>query len=98
MMIRTGAVYKKNKADNTMMLTNYATGEELDFWAEYRTNYARYDAVFNRMFNSFWFFMQLPDDTVDEVTEQFRDAVYDHLLINNKKYQELYRGYTLLNG
>lgn len=104
-MIRIGDIYKKNKADSTLMLSNYTTGEELDFWAEYRDNHARYDAVFNRMFNSFWYFMQLPDDTLDEVVDQFRDAVYDHLLINSKKYEELYRvqvipddDYSLINN
>ena len=104
-MIRIGDVYKKNKADSTLMLSNYASSEELDFWEEYRTNHTRYDAVFNRMFNSFWYFMQMCDDTLDEVTDQFRDAVYDHLLINDKKYSELYRvqvipdeDYSLVNN
>ena len=90
-MIRTGEVYKFNRAANTMMLSNFATGDDDDFWAEYRTNYDKYDAVFNRMFNSFWYFMQLDDDTVDEVAAQFRADVYNHLLMNKKKYQELFR-------
>lgn len=90
-MIRTGDIYKYNRAENTMMLSNYATGDDADFWAEYRTNYSRYDSVFNRMFNSFYYFMQLDDDTVDEVADQFRTDVYNHLMMNKKKYQELYR-------
>ena len=90
-MIKTGEVYKFNRAANTMMLSNFATGDDADFWAEYRTNYDKYDAVFNRMFNSFWYFMQLDDDTVDEVANQFRADVYNHLLMNKKKYQELFR-------
>ena len=90
-MIRIGEVYKFNRAANTMMLSNFATGDDDDFWAEYRTNYSRYDAVFNRMFNSFWYFMQLDDDTIDEVADQFRTDVYNHLLMNKKKYQELFR-------
>ena len=90
-MFKTGDVYKYNRAENTMMLSNFATGDDDDFWAEYRTNYSRYDAVFNRMFNSFWYFMQMEDDTVDEVADQFRTDVYNHLLMNKKKYQELFR-------
>ena len=90
-MYKTGDVYKYNRAENAMMLSNFATGDDDDFWAEYRTNYSRYDAVFNRMFNSFWYFMQMEDDTVDEVADQFRTDVYNHLLMNKKKYQELFR-------
>lgn len=104
-MIRIGDVYKKNRADNTMMLSNFTGDTGADFWAEYRTNHERYDAVFNRMFNSFFYFMQLDDDTVAEVSDQFRDDVYNHLLMNKKKYEELYRvqvipddDYSLINN
>lgn len=91
-MYKTGDLYKYNKASNTKMLSGFVSSAgDLDFWADYRTNYKRYDAVFNRMFNSFWYFMQLPDDTLAEVSDEFTDAVYDHLLINDKKYSELYR-------
>ena len=104
-MYRTGDVYKKNRTDNTMMLSNFTGDQDADFWAEYRSNYARYDAVFNRMFNSFYYFMQLDDDSLDEVTDQFRTDVYNHLLMNKKKYEELYRvqvipddDYSLVNN
>ena len=104
-MIRIGDVYKKNRADNTMMLSNFTGDQDADFWAEYRTNYTRYDSVFNRMFNSFFYFMQLEDDSVDEVSDQFRTEVYNHLLMNKKKYEELYRvqvipddDYSLINN
>ena len=105
-MFKIGDIYKKNRADNTLMLSNFSiSGAEDDFWSDYRSNHTRYDAVFNRMFNSFKYFMQLPDDTLDEVVEQFRDDVYNHLLINQKKYEELYRvqvipddDYSLINN
>ena len=105
-MFKIGDIYKKNRADNTLMLSNFSiSGAEDDFWSDYRSNHARYDAVFNRMFNSFKYFMQLEDDTLDEVVEQFRDDVYNHLLINQKKYEELYRvqvipddDYSLINN
>ena len=103
-MINVGQVYKYNAANNSMMLSNYTHTGEIDFWKEYRDNHTRYDKVFNRMFNSFYYFMQL-DDTVDEVADQFREEVYNHLLINDKKYDELYRvqvipddDYSLVNN
>ena len=91
-MYRTGDLYKHNKAEDTKMLSGFVSSNtDYDFWAEYRTNYKRYDAVFNRMFNSFWYFMQEDGQTLDEVSDEFTDAVYDHLLMNDKKYTELFR-------
>ena len=105
-MIRVSDIYKQNRADSTKMLSDFTIAEQdVDFWAEYRTNYERYDSVFNRMFNSFFPFMQSDDDTVAALTASFRDDVYNHLLINAKKYDELYRvqvipneDYSLINN
>lgn len=104
-MIRIGDIFKANRAANTKMLSDFTpTGYENDFWSDYRSNYARYDSVFNRMFNSFWPFMQQDMELSDAVTA-FRDDVYNHLLINAKKYDELYRvqvipdeDYSLVNN
>lgn len=105
-MYRICDIYKANAAASTLMLSNFSiAGAEDDFWSDYRTNHTNYDRVFNRMFNSFKPFMQLEDDTLEEVVEQFRQDVYDHLLINQKKYEELYRiqvipdeDYSLVNN
>ena len=104
-MIRIGDIYKANRTDNSKMLSDFTiAGQEVDFWAEYRTNYARYDSVFNRMFNSFWPFMQ-QDMELSDAVSAFRDDVYNHLLINAKKYDELFRvqvipdeDYSLINN
>lgn len=104
-MNRIGEIYKANRAASTKMLSDFTiSGQEHDFWEEYRSNYARYDSVFNRMFNSFWPFMQADMELSDAVTA-FRDDVYNHLLINAKKYDELYRvqvipdeDYSLVNN
>ena len=91
-MYKTGDIYKYYRSQNTKMLSNFQPSEvNDDFWADYRTNYARYDAVFNRMFNSFWYFLQDRQGTIAEVAADFTQAVYDHLMINEKKYSELYR-------
>ena len=86
-MFKVGQMYKKNAADNTLMLSNYGS----DFWKDYRDNHTRYDKVFNRMFNSFYYFLQEDDETIGDVTDNFREDVYNHLLMNDKKYDELYR-------
>lgn len=104
-MIRIGDIYKANRTDNSKMLSDFTiAGQDMDFWAEYRSNYARYDSVFNRMFNSFWPFMQ-QDMELSDAVSAFRDDVYNHLLINAKKYDELFRvqvipdeDYSLINN
>lgn len=104
-MIRIGDIYKANRTDNSKMLSDFTiAGQDVDFWAEYRSNYARYDSVFNRMFNSFWPFMQ-QDMELSDAVSAFRDDVYNHLLINAKKYDELFRvqvipdeDYSLINN
>ena len=70
-----------------------------DFWAEYKNHSEYYDRLFGRMFGSFRFFDQQPkkfyeDISTADITQvrmDFTDAVYDHLLVNSKKYEELYR-------
>ena len=104
-MKRIGDIYKANAAAGTLMLSNFTVSEGNDFWEEYRTNHTRYDRVFNRMFNSFYPFMQQDDDTLSDIVNAFREDVYDHLLMNQKKYEELYRvqvipdeDYSLVNN
>lgn len=104
-MINVGQMYKENAAASGLLLSDYTHTGDLDFWAEYRTNHARYDKVFNRMFNSFYYFMQEDGQTVSEVLDAFREDVYNHLLMNDKKYDELFRvqvipddDYSLVNN
>lgn len=104
-MYRIGEIYKANAAASTLMLSNFTGDQDADFWAEYRNNHTNYDRVFNRMFNSFKPFMQDEDATLSDVVDAFRQDVYDHLLMNKKKYEELYRvqvipdeDYSLVNN
>ena len=86
-MKTTHEIYKYNKDNNLKMLSDYPS----DFWSEYRTNHDKYDKVFDRMFMSFKYcFQNEEEDTVD-IANNFREDVYNHLLMNDKKYSELYR-------
>lgn len=80
-------MYKEASSKNVMLLSNYPA----TFWAEYIANYNRYDKLFRRMFKSFIYFMQEEDETITEITNNFTEDVYNHLLVNSKKYEELYR-------
>ena len=86
-MIRISDVYKQNAAAHTKMLSDFPA----DFWADYRTDYDKYDKLFRRMFNSFYYFMQSPEEEAVDVANNFREDVYNHLLVNEKKYEELFR-------
>lgn len=79
-------LYKYTKENNLKLLSNY----NADFWQEYLSNYKRYDKLFNRMYASFRYFYQ-DGETVANLATDFTDEVYNHLLVNNKKYEELYR-------
>lgn len=88
-------MYNSAKADSVKLLSNYSS----DFWSEYSSNHTYYDRLFRRMFSAFRYFDQIPisnfqvleSEDIEEVRNNFIDAVYDHLLANDKKYSELYR-------
>lgn len=84
-------LYKYSKSTNSPLLSNF----DATFWQEYVTNYARYDKLFNRTYLTFKYFMQDGTESLAEVTADFTEAVYEHLLANRKKYEELYRIYVL---
>jgi len=86
-LYRVNDVYKESKTQNIPLLSNFPAV----FWQNYRDNYTRYDRIFNRLYRSFKIFEQDPLKEVDEILDEFTENVYDHLLIHQKKYEELYR-------
>ena len=80
-------MYKVSNRDGLKLLSEYPA----EFWKNYIQNSARYDKLFNRLYRSFRYFMQEDDESNEVVTNNFIEDVYNHLLINDKKYSELYR-------
>jgi hypothetical protein len=80
-------MYNYAKDNDLKLLSNY----DADFWQEYITNQTKYDKLFNRMFKSFRYFNQDEKSVLADTTNEFIDDVYNHLLVNNKKYKELYK-------
>lgn len=78
-------IYKQNKSDDTPMLSDY----ESRFWLIYVTQYQHLDRIFMRRYESF--FPMDQDGDVVEISDTFRDDVYAWLLMNDKRYSELYR-------
>lgn len=84
-------LYKYSKSANRPLLSSF----NAPFWQEYIDNYARYDKLFNRTYFTFKYFLQDGSESLAEITSDFTDAVYEHLMVNRKKYEELYRVYIL---
>ena len=85
-MITMNDIYT-NMATQTNLLSTYNS----EFWTFYKTNHTYFDRYFVRKYKSFAFFDQDETDDIDTVKENFIQAVYDHLLVNDKRYNELYR-------
>lgn len=80
-----------NTQAHPALLSNYGA----DFWAEYRNNAARYDKIFRRTFLSYKYFLQEAGEDIAEITQNFTEDVYNHLMMNDKKYSELFRIYSV---
>lgn len=86
-MVKVKEMYQNAKTRDIKLLSNFSA----DFWSDYVTNYKKYDALFRRYFLSFHYFLQEDGEDVADITDNFIEDVYNHLLINEKKYSELYR-------
>lgn len=86
-------MYDDAKSNARPLLSSY----DKAFWSEYILNYARYDKLFRNMYKSFRYYDQNPFDntTIGDITDEFIDAVYLHLMANDKKYSELFKLYQL---
>ena len=80
-------MYKYADDNNIKLLSGYAA----DFWKDYRDNYQRYDNLFCRYFRSWFYFQQEHDEDIEDIVNNFVIDVYSHLMLNDKKYSELYR-------
>lgn len=80
-------MYELSQLNNEPLLSDYTA----EFWNAYVQNFERYDRVFNRMYRDFYYFNQDANSTAELVQPEFTEDVYGLLLMNHKKYSELYR-------
>lgn len=80
-------MYDVTKSAGTPLLSNFNDV----FWTYYIDNYTELDRYFAKKYSSFRYFAQEESDTVEVVTQNFTSSVYEHLLVNKKRYEELYR-------
>lgn len=86
-MITVKKMHQIASQNEIPLLSSYA-GE---WWQEYVENYTVFDTIFTKMFKTFEYFDQESGETEEEITADFIDAVYAWLMMNDKKYSELYR-------
>lgn len=84
-------MYESAVLKDTALLSTYGG----DFWNEYIQNHKEYDRLFMRMFKSFKYFLQDGSESIDVVLTNFIEDVKLHLMVNSKKYSELYRTYIV---
>ena len=84
-------MYESAVLKDTALLSTYGG----DFWNEYIQNHKEYDRLFMRMYKNFIYFLQDGNESVDVVLTYFVEDVKLHLMVNSKKYSELYRTYVV---
>lgn len=87
-------LYKMSKPggdDNFPLLTDFTSSQDVDWWAEYNENFEIFDFQFKQQFKTFVFFDQDPDDTDEDIMENWGATIYSWLAMNDKRYSELYR-------
>lgn len=85
-------IYNYNRDNNRPMLSEYVA----DFWEPYVLNYANYDRMFVKMYRS-WFPMNQTGDLFD-IAVDFSEDVKSWLMINHKRYSELFRIQSIVDN
>lgn len=80
-------LYQVTKLNEEPLLSDY----DAEWWSDYVTNYADFDAMFAKMFKTFVYYDQDSEDTVEDIQEDFTHTVKRWLMMNDKRYAELYR-------
>ena len=82
-------IYNYRRENNSPMLSPYEPSGDIDFWKPYRDNFAYFDRMFMKKYRS-WFPMD-QEGNLEEVAVDFAYDVKSWLMINNKRYAELFR-------
>lgn len=80
-------LYQVAKLNEEPLLSDYSA----EWWSEYVENYADFDAMFAKMFKTFVYYDQDSEETVEDIQEDFTQTVHRWLMMNDKRYSELYR-------
>ena len=84
-------LYQEATTQETPLLSNY----NAEWWTEYVANYSTFDKMFCKLFKTFVYFDSDEEDTDAEALTDFVISVRAWLLMNNKRYAELWRIHTI---
>lgn len=90
-MYSVNDIYTHCASSGKRMLSNFSA----DFWRDYVEHYNDYDSLFRRKYLSFRYFLQIDGEPIGTVSDNFITDVRNHLMVNAKKYSELYRTYVI---
>lgn len=92
-IITVSDMYEYAKENDIALLSTFSTGTSsaTDFWVPYLYDSEKYDRAFCMRYKNFFFFDQDGKELVDDVVDRFVQSVEDFLLLNKKKYSELYK-------
>ena len=93
-MINVKEMYDYAVQNNLKLLSNYSSS----FWTYYLNNSSYFDSFFSKRFKNFIYFNQEDDSLVQTVTTEFIHSVYEWLLVNDKRYSELFRPFELTDA
>ncbi len=80
-------IYNQCTTEERPMLSTF----NADWWADYVTDYAKYDKVFRRLYFSFYYFMQSSTETAAQVAENFTEDVENILMVHAEEFAQLFR-------
>lgn len=94
MRATTNNLYQYSKTNNLPLLGS----SSFDFWQAYTTAYNVYDRYFRDTFSSWFYWLNFEETaTIENIYNDFVEAVNSFLTINSKRYSELYRVQVLAN-
>lgn len=87
-------IYKYNKDNNKKMLSDFTSSAASDFWKPYKDHYTYFDRIFKKKYTS-WFPFDQEGDDVEDIATEFTEDVKAWLMINDKRYSEMFRVWTI---
>ena len=73
------------------LLGNWQSSATDDFWLPYVLENDLYDRFFCSRYKNWYYFDQTGDETVAEVFQNFVNAVTDFLMVNDKRFSEMFK-------
>lgn len=90
-------LYKEAKKDEDYLLSQFVASlaSTEDFWKPYRENYTYFDRYFANKYGSLIPLNQDESEDIADLLDNWQDDVFSFLMVNKKRYMELFRVETI---